>query len=940
MRETLQGFEGWAEYDTALYEHGTIENLLSYYVKLVESGVNAPDRRIGDLTVVSDEERSTLLVDWNRTAADYPRQQCVDHLVSDQCCLTPDKAAVECKGERLTYAQLNDRADRLATLLRAERVERGDLVGICVERSVGMLAAILGTLKSGAAYLPLDPAFPRGRLATMIEESRTRVILTQRDLLSVLPEGEPRKICLDELAPSVMTSSPLPLQAERNSRDLAYVLFTSGSTGRPKGVEISHQALVNLLWAMRRQPGLQAGDVLLAVTTLSFDIAGLELFLPLLVGAKVVIAPREITADGPRLAKLISESGATVMQATPTTWRMLIESGWHGDPRLKLLSGGEPLRADLAERLLQRCGELWNMYGPTETTVWSTTERVMAEQKITLGRPIANTQLYVLDEGRNPVPPGAAGELYIGGEGLARGYLNRPDLTNERFVPNPFDTSGVGRLYRTGDLVRYGPDGRTEFLGRTDQQVKVRGFRIELGEIEAALESTAGIGQAVVVVAPDAMGLNRLVAYVVPAGGSSDIRHNELVTTLRATLPESMVPSAFVVVEAIPLTPNGKVDRKALPPPQENAGIAEYEAPQGEVEEKLADIICGLLKVRQVGRTDSFFDLGGHSLLAVMLFAEIAQTFGMNLPLVTLFRAPSVQELARVLGEKRTHRPWASLVPIQPRGDRRKLFCVHGAGGNVLLYRDLARYFEQDRPFYGLQSQGLDRNAPCITTIEAMAEKYLQEVRALQPEGPYHLGGYCLGGTVAYEMAQQLRADGQQVALLALFDTYNFSRMTEPGSLSFILQKAHFHVSNLGHMGVNHWTGYLANKLRVARDGEWSALSKTALRAFGRSQRGRSRELSVSEVNDIAASAYRPQPYWGPVTLFKPRVNYDFLPDPRMGWGDLVRHLEIVELNVNPHAMLVEPYVRLLANELRRRMDAFDSPRRSQDHPALLAKRG
>ena len=958
--ESPEGLRLWLEYATDLFSAETAERLLAHFECLLESLVADPNLSVSRLNLLAPAEKHQLLVDWNQTAAEYPREKTIQALFEDQAARTPEAPAIEFDRHRLTYGELNQRAEALAEELRRLGVKLETRVGLYVERSMDMVVAVLGVLKAGGAYVPLDPAFPKDRLAFMVADAQIPVLVTQKPLLNELPEHSGQVVCVDSLHPA---PSAAPNHSSSSAGNLAYVLYTSGSTGRPKGVQIPHRAVVNFLDSMRQTPGLRASDSWLAITTLSFDIAGLELFLPLTTGAKVVIAPRDVIVDGPRLASLIEDSGVTVMQATPATWRMLLESGWRGNPRLKILCGGEAIDRNLADRLLERCAELWNMYGPTETTIWSTTERLLPGQTISIGRPIANTQVYILDPHFQPVPTGVVGELLIGGDGVARGYLNRPELSSERFVPDPFDPEGSGRLYRTGDLARFRSNQRIEFLGRVDHQVKVRGFRIELAEIETTLARVEGVAQSVVVVREDTPGDKRLVAYVVPkvpplapqpganrragntpsgasgAGGQggtpSVLAPSALRAALRQTLPDYMIPTAFVFLEALPLTPNGKVDRKALQPPDHAPDLQRtYEAPIGATEEKLAGIMGSLLKVTRVGRKDSFFDLGGHSILAVTFFNEIEQRFGKKLPLATLFRAPTIEHLAALLESDRERPPeWASLVPIQPQGTKPRFFCIHGAGGNVLLYRDLVRRLGGDYPFYGLQSQGLDGQAPLLTSIEAMAEKYLREIRELQPEGPYYLGGYCLGGTIAYEIAQGLRRKGLQVALVALLDTYNFSRMKKPKLLGYLRQKAAFHLENLTRLRLTKWPAYLSNKFQVARDGELLSLVHTVGGKIRKKATGKSRlsiEASVQNVNDRASEVYRPKPYAGRVTVFKPKVNYDFYPDVQMGWGDLVTgELDVVELPVNPHAMLVEPYVRLLADGLKEALEKATQPGRN-----------
>ena len=458
---------------------------------------------------------------WNQTTADYPRDKTISILFEEQAARIPDAIAVEFGSDRLTYRELDHRANVLASELQKRGLKPEALVGLYVDRSLEMVVGLLGIMKAGGAYVPLDPSFPKDRLAFMAADAQIPILVTQQRLVHELPEHQAQVVCVDALD---LAQSALPQSIRCRPRRLSLTCSTLPvPPGSPKGSSISHRALVNFLCSMRREPGLREEDVFLAITTLSFDIAGLEIFLPLITGARVVIAPRDITVDGPLLAKLIASCGATVMQATPATWRMLIDSGWQGDGSLKILCGGEAFGPDLAERLLERGGELWNMYGPTETTIWSTTERLSPGQIITIGRPIANTQVYILDGNAQPVPAGVAGELFIGGDGVAMGYLNRPELTRERFVSNPLDLKGEDVLYRTGDLARFRADGRIEFLGRGDNQVKIRGFRIELGEIESSLSRSDGVARAVVVAREDTPGDKRLVAYVVPTLESTTV---------------------------------------------------------------------------------------------------------------------------------------------------------------------------------------------------------------------------------------------------------------------------------------------------------------------------------------------------------------------------------------------------------------------------------
>ena len=619
--ESEHGLSMDCDYNSQLFDRETIGRWMRHFETLLQ-GIAADSNQIVDLLpILTDSERSQISVGWNATSAEYPRAKCVHQLIEDQSLRSPDAIAVAFESQSLTYSELDRRANQLARYLIKLGVRAGALIGISVDRSLEMMVGLLGIWKAGAAYLPLDPSYPADRLSFILGEASVPLLLTQAKQMSGLPEA--RVVCLDrdwELIAREQTSNP---NVAVNSDALAYTIYTSGSTGKPKGVEVTHQNVVNLLSSMAKKPGLTARDRLLAVTTLSFDIAGLELFLPLVVGAQVILAGKEATVDGSLLMRLASNSGATVMQATPATWRLMLEAGWKGTPALKILCGGEALPRELANQLVAR-GEVWNMYGPTETTIWSATSRVEAGTgPVTIGPPIQNTQFYVLDKQNQLLPIGVPGELHIGGDGVARGYFKRPELTAERFVPDSFNSATNRKLYKTGDLVRYRADGHLEFLGRLDNQVKVRGFRIELGEIESVLAKVPGVRESVVLAHEGEPGVKQLAAYLV-----ADQLQKPQVADLRSfvgrSLPDYMIPSVFVFLLELPRTPNGKVDRQALPAPDsENVGSREaFLAPRNPQEEKLAAICAEVLHLDRVSVLDSLFDLGADS---IHLFQIIAR---------------------------------------------------------------------------------------------------------------------------------------------------------------------------------------------------------------------------------------------------------------------------------------------------------------------------
>jgi amino acid adenylation domain-containing protein len=648
-------------YNPDLFDGATIRRMSSHLQTLLEAIIADPNQRLLDLPLLTQEERQQLLIEWNDTELGYAHATCLHQLFEAQVERSPEAIAVVFEEVRLTYRELNERANQLAHYLQNLGVGPEVRVGICLQRSLDMVIGLLGILKAGGAYLPLDPAFPLDRLSYMMADAQAPVLLTQIELVLAqplvedLPAPLPHIVSLDkDWATIEITAGPggkSNLSSHVTPDNLAYVIYTSGSTGKPKGVQLSHRSVVNFLTAMSQQPGLTRQDILLSVTTLSFDISVLEFFLPLIVGAQVIVVADETAYDGFRLAAELADSGATVMQATPATWRMLKESGWQGDSNLKVLCGGEALPRDLADWLVEHVGSLWNMYGPTETTVWSTMTHIEPTTSlITVGRPIANTQTYILDEQFQPTPVGIVGELYIGGDGVARGYLNRPRLTAEKFIPDPFSSQSGARLYRTGDRARYLPGGDIEFLGRKDHQVKLRGFRIELGEIEAVLNQHPAAQAVVVIVREDFPGDKRLVAYIVPQQDQL-FTTSELREFLLQKLPDYMVPSAFVVLETLPLTPNKKVDRNALQAPDQSRPKLEeaFVAPRTDVEKVIAEIMADVLNIEQVGVFDSFFELGGHSLLSIQLISRLNESLFVDVPLIGFFRMPTVVGLATAL---------------------------------------------------------------------------------------------------------------------------------------------------------------------------------------------------------------------------------------------------------------------------------------------------
>jgi len=713
----------------------------------------------------------------NDTFAQYPKEKALSYFLNKCAEQYPDKIAIKFHDRTLTYKSLYESSNKLAKLLIDNNIKTGDIVALALDRSPEMVIALLAILKSGAAYVPLDPEYPKDRIEFMLEDSSAKVLLTSKKYKDHF-HSEAVEILIEEALEKLSDYTPEEPGISISGEDLAYVLYTSGSTGKPKGVQIRHYSLVNFLLSMQKEPGMSADDKILAVTTISFDIAGLELYLPLICGAELILSNSETSKDGRLLLDLVKGENISFMQATPYTWRMMLEAGWEKFLPIKLLCGGEALPRDLVNKLTGRSSALWNMYGPTETTIWSTLKLIESDDDITIGRPIANTQVYILDENLNNLTDGSTGEIVIGGDGVAKGYLNRAELTTEKFIDDPFTENAGAKMYRTGDLGKLKENGEIVCLGRIDHQVKVRGYRIELEEIEHALVNQQDIKEAVVIAREDTPGDPRLVAYVVLA---VDTEAGDLKTqtfgwhkALMAVLPEYMVPDDFVLMPAIPITPNGKTDRKSLPKPDYslvNRG-GEYVAPRTDIEKQVAEIWEEVMGLEKISIFDNFFTLGGRSLVAVQIMARIEKLTGKRLPLATLFEHSTIEQLSLTLDVDAKSISWESLVPIKPKGSKMPLYIVHGAGLNVLLFNALAMNMDDEQPVYGLQARGLNGIDEPLDVMEAIAANYIAEILAQNPEGPYALAGYSLGGTIAYEMAHQLLDMGKEVKMLAVFDTY------------------------------------------------------------------------------------------------------------------------------------------------------------------------
>jgi amino acid adenylation domain-containing protein len=751
------------------------ERFADSLLALLRSLADRPEAEVDALEVVGGRERTRMLVEWNATEGPGPGEGGLHAPFERMAAERPHAVALEAGDARVTYAELDARAAALARALRAAGAGPGTVVALCAERSADMVVGVLGVLKAGAAYLPLDPAHPADRLAFMLADARPRVLLTQSRLAAALPAFAGPTLHLDALdaldAPAEGGGEAYAASGE----ELAYVMYTSGSTGAPKGVAVPHRAIRNCLASLCAAWPLDAGDAVLLKTPLTFDPSIEEIFHPLWCGARMVVGDPEVHRSPARVVEAVVRHGVTVLQLVPSMLEALAdEPGAEACTSLRLLfCGGEALSAEAARLAAARLpGRLVNMYGPTEATVEVTTWEVRGDEAgpVPIGRPVRNARVYLLDTGLRPVPVGAAGELYAAGLGLAHGYLGRPALTAERFVPDPFSPLPGGRLYRTGDLARWRPDGALEFLGRADDQVKVHGVRVEPGEVEAALREHPAVREAAVVAHAAGAGTVRLAAYVVPVAKPAPTTR-ELRAFLVGRLPEAMLPAVFVALDALPRTSSGKLDRRALPEPKlgrRPPGEA-YVGPRDAVEAALAAIWCEVLGVETPSMRDDFFERGGDSFVAVRLMARIEKRFGRRLPLGALIQAATVETIARLLAADRPEERLQYLVPIHPGGTRPPLYCIHGGEGTVLCYRGL-RDLDPDQPVYGVQALDFDVGRPPLDDLVEMARRYVDALVEFHPGGPYLLAGWSFGGIVAFEMARQLHARGREVGRVILFD--------------------------------------------------------------------------------------------------------------------------------------------------------------------------
>jgi amino acid adenylation domain-containing protein len=943
LEETDQHLLLSMTYRKDLFKSDTIRRMLTHYQTLLAGIVANPNQRISHFPLLPNEE-THILMSWNRIGRMDIPNECFHQRFMAQVTATPNNVAVVCPQQQLTYAELNAKANQLARYLQRYGVAPEVTVGLLMDRSVSMIIGLLGILKAGGAYVPLDSALPKQRLTYILEDSQASVLVTEGRFQGTISHPNIKTVCMDMVWSSIAQEDSSDIDTAFDSDTLAYVIYTSGTTGSPKGIGIEHRQLMHYIDAIWAEMGLSPGARFAALSTLATDLGNTTIFPPLCNGGSVVIVPYDLVFSPEQLASYFKQNQIDCVKLVPSHLSALLDSSCAEDilPQKLLILGGEAAPYALIDQLqrLSPCCRILNHYGPTETTVGVLTYHVPSSDTsvrntyLPLGHPISNTQVYVLDAHLQPLPIGVSGEIYIGGEGLARGYLNQPSLTAEKFIPNPFAATKGACLYKTGDKGRYLPDGNIEFLGRIDRQVKYRGFRIELQGIEAVLAEHPEVLRAIVLI-PKSDTQQRLIAYLLlrKQGGTTE---DELRIFLQAKLPNYMIPNSMVFLDWIPLTLNGKVDYGALPTVFLENPKRRYTAPRDAVELELTKIWGSVLEVEDVSISDNFFDLGGHSLLAVRLMTRIEEVFGQYLPLTVLFEHGTIEYLAHMLRKSSTSLNQSPIVTIQSKGSRPPLFFVHPAGGNVLCYYDLARYLRQDRPFYGLQVPMFGKSQVVHTSIQEMAKHYLKAVTEVSPRGPYLLGGWSMGGVVAFEMAQQLIKRGQEVPFLAILDQRApaAEKQLDPEfqnndamQLALFVHKAELLIGKP-----------LVLSYEDLRDRDTEEQARLCLERFKANELVPSDTelpyfrnfLEVQKAHNLATARYVPEIYSGTVVLFrsqeplpkeetfKDASEFGNCQDPTLGWQRYVSNpIEIQPVPGNHITMMTSPHVQVLAEKLK-----------------------
>ena len=941
MWEEKEQICGVFEYSDEIFETATIEHMVGHFENLLTAMTAQPQDPVKNIGILTESEKKRILHEWNDNTIDFPKDKCIHDLFDAQTKAVPDATAIICNEHRVTYKELNNRANLMAADLIQMGIKPDDLVGICVGRSIPMIVAMFAVLKAGGAYVPLDPDYPVERVKFMLSDSKSRVVITQTEFKPLFSESDAALILVDDILNTPIKADVPTPETDVRSTNLAYVIYTSGSTGLPKGVAIEHQSPIALFaWAQTVFTDHELGGML-ASTSICFDLSVFEIFLPLITGGKIIIADNALA-----LSTLPARSEVHLINTVPSAINELSKSGSIPPSVTTINLAGEPLKQELVDRLydVKTVQRVYDLYGPSEDTTYSTWTLRKKNGRSTIGRPIANSSCYLVDQYQSPVPVGVPGEIYIGGAGLARGYLHRPELTNEKFIPDFMSKKPGERLYRTGDLARYYPDGNICYIGRIDHQIKLRGFRIELGEIEASFTKHAHVHQCVAMVREDTPGDQRLVAYIVPTTEYHE-QDSGLRNHLRTTLPDYMIPQHIVTLPEFPMTSNGKIDRKQLPPPVVRLKAADLPISEKmtELEERLLEIWKAVLELEYIGINDNFFEIGGHSLLSVRIFSEIYNLTGINLPLAVMFKSPTIHQLSKEIEssggriktfkkvkhnleslfslsakqEKSQKSQWSHLVPIQPKGNRTPVFCMHAVGGNVLNYYPFAKAFGEDQPLYGLQARGLDGISEPYQTIEEMAENYIREMLMIQPIGPYYVLGASMGGFIALEVAQQLKKMGHEISFLAMLDTFSPTYFLESGEKENFKSFFFRHFSAAIHLPFNEKIKYVKNRLKSTLKTRFNFLKCTLYKRLNRPLPHSLRYWYVEQKHWIPIMKYSPPMYDGDLILFSEALlNRTSDRDLKKGWDDYISgEIKVIQIFSKHNEFVEDPMVAVKLSE-------------------------
>ena len=919
------------EYYKNRFDKDAINRMLDHIETILHNFEKNPIMPVMEVPYLTEREMKQLLVEWNSTNTEYPRDASINELFEEQVKVRPDESAVSFMGKTLSYNELNKKTKILADKLISLGVKPETKVAFCIDRSIELIVVIVSILKAGGAYVPLDPEYPQERLDYMIDDTDASTLIIQKKLEKRVRSRKVQVIYVEDLYRNENQPGENVVSGV-NAYNLAYIMYTSGSTGMPKGIEVTHRNVVRLV-KNTNFAKLSSKEVLLLYAPVSFDASTLEIWGALLNGGKLIICPPGHLSPK-ELGEIIKKNKVTLLWLTAGLFHNIVEHDIECLSSVKqLLSGGDVLSPSAVLKVLSEIDDVCmiNGYGPTENTTFTCcypmNKGTRIGKTVPIGRPVSNTKVYILDKHMNPVPIGIPGELYTTGDGLARGYLNRPELTQQVFLPDPFSESKDSMMYKTGDIVRYLPDGNIEFLGRIDNQVKLRGYRIELGEIEAVISMYSDVSQVATIVRNDNQGSKTLVAYFTSKSDKTNIE-KELRKYLEIKLPQYMIPQFLIKLDRFPLTSNGKLDRNALPSPKDFVTEKkEYKEPTTELEKQIVKIWEKIIGVGRISIDDKFNEVGGDSLMAVILFAELERLTRKNMPLSTLLRAPTVRELAVEFGnqgknigketnainavrrENSDKQIWSSLVEIKKSGRQRPFFCFHAAGGNVLNYLQIASYLDVDQPMYGIQSLGLDGRTKPIRRLEEMASYYINEIKSIQPHGPYLLGGGSMGGMIAFEVAQQLKRGGDKISLLVMFDTLgpNYKHYTLNGEVKGVMNKLKLHWDAITSKGYIEKVHFIGEKITSTLTSRMKGLICSIYYLLNIPIPHNIRYWYIEQVNIRALLIYTPQLYDGEITIITGSLEENgVFSDPKRGWEGVVLDGIKVYSIAGEHEKLVE----------------------------------